>query len=550
MQKIIKRDVFWAIILFLCLLMLSFRFLFLWFITDDTSCIYASTKDPLKLFFDRDTYLLFNKMFYSPLLPLSFKLDFMLFRLNPVGYHIHNLLAAFLTGLMSYRVYRLYLPRFESWIGTFLFVLSYPVITNIGWITRKHYIWGTFFTLLSFYLFKKSEFKKGIYLFLLSNIFYLIALLFKEAFALLPAVIFVLADGRLKDKVLKSTPYLLILCAYLMLRFYIIGGLGGYIGVKIAHSMSDLIKNNIAQLNLFSSTIWGLKILFIIPVLLALFVLNIRVALAVIVIFLITTAPFLFLKTPAIADNYYTFYFPSKFMLPMIIFSGALSVLLQGSKTIKTKIPAFAIVLLLFVLQIEHARDSYAFIKQSAESYKGLTSEALNKSRGGDILIVHDDAIFYNYLYETILEIPEPANKNMGTTFTFNDPDIPWLLKHEYSGKIKYLYLKNRWVDMKKEMFSISRHDTNDSIPEPQIRVGSKGHFLSFAITDKREGIFYGVLKSTFSDRNIGFQSMPLPKDVPIKIGLTEGKEIVYLFYCAGNQCSRPLVLKPTGGSA
>lgn len=412
MQKIIKRDVFCAVILFLCLLILSFRFLFLWFITDDTSCIYASTMHPMKLFFDRDTYLLFNKMFYSPLLPLSFKLDFMFFGLNPVGYHIHNLLAAFLSGLMCYKIYRLYLPRFESWIGTFLFVLSYPVITNIGWITRKHYIWGTFFTLLSFYLFKKSESPKKYLLFLLSNIFYLIALLFKEAFAPLPAIIFVLADGRLKDMVLKTTPYLLILGAYLTLRFYIIGGLGGYIGVKIAHGMGDLIKNNIAQLNLFSSTTWGFKILFMVPILLVLFTLNRKITIVVIVIFLTTTSPFLFLKMPAIADSYYTFYFPSKFMLPMVIFSGAISFLLQSSKTIKTRILTFTIVFSLIVLQVNHARDSYAFLKQHAESYKRLTSEALNKNRDGDVLIVHDDAIFYNYLYETILETPESTDKN------------------------------------------------------------------------------------------------------------------------------------------
>lgn len=99
-------------------------------------------------------------------------------------------------------------------------------------------------------------------------------------------------------------------------------------------------------------------------------------------------------------------------------------------------------------------------------------------------------------------------------------------------------------------MHSISRHDIIDSIPEPQIKMGSTGHFLSFVITDRREGIFYGVLKTTFSDRNIGFQSMVLPKDVQIKIDLTKDKEIVYLFYCVGNQCSKPIVLKQDRGSA
>ncbi len=549
LDKFIKSNLFFVLGLFIALLLLSFKFLELWFMTDDSSCIYASKFSIVRLFFDRETYLIFNKMFYTPLLPIFFKLDFVFFELNPKGYHIHNMLAAFFTALIGYKVYRFYLPRIEGWIGTFLFLLSYPVITNIGWITRKHYIWGTCFTLLSFYLFKKFEFLKKYPLFLASNVCYLIALLFKEAFAPLPGIILVLADGRLKDRILKSIPYFLILGVYLVLRFYIIGGIGGYIGDKIEYNIVGLIKNSVIQLNLFSSAVWGFKILFIMPILFVLFALNKRSALIVTAIFIITISPFFFLKMPTNIDRYFIFYFPSKFMLPLFIVSGALSILLQVSKNLKTKLLIFSVVFFLFVLQVNQARDSYEFIRQNSESYKKLALESINRLQRGDILIVHNDAIFYNYLYETISEIAEMKNKNGGAIITFNDPDIQGLLNNEYSVRTKYLYLKDKWVDLKGGILLNQRYTINDSIHEPQIKVAIKNQFINFTISDRRDGIFYGVLKTIFSDKNISFQSMTLQKGVPVKVGLVEGKEIIYLFYCVGNQCSKPLVLKPKGRS-
>ena len=143
--------------LFCCLFLLSYKFFNLWFQPDDTSSMYAATKDILKLFFDRDTYLTTYKFFYTPLLPVAFKVDLTLFGLNPTGYHVTNLIAAFLCGIIGYKLNRLFMPRFESWAGTYLFLLSYPVITIVGWLSMTHYLWGTFFVLSSFYLFKKAE---------------------------------------------------------------------------------------------------------------------------------------------------------------------------------------------------------------------------------------------------------------------------------------------------------------------------------------------------------------------------------------------------------
>jgi hypothetical protein len=588
MEKILKDDLFWSAVLLISLFLLSFRFLTLWFMMDDTSNIYASSQNALKLIFDRDTYLFFNKMFYTPLLPISFKPDFMLFGLRPLGYHMHNMLAAFFTGLIGYKVYRLYLPRFESWAGTFLFVLSYPVITNIGWITRKHYLWGTFFILASFYFFKKSEgihndinrmsfpqakrvgnpsysmercrtsrndklygtyvvmYKRGLTMPLISYAFYLVALLFKEAFAPFPAVLFLLSEGLFRERVLKSIPYFLVLGFYLVLRFHIIGGLGGYIGSSPALEPVSLFKNYVAQLSVVSKTLWGIPLFLLTPVLLIMFLAKKPKAIMFALLLVLTTSPFLFLKAPSVTDAYYLFYFPSKFMLPLFIFSGAAASMHAYGKRRSEKILSLVFVCALLALQIMHARTSYAFLKESTESYKELTFGALTRNiQGRDVLIISPDAIFYNFFYGSYSSIAKSAEANLGTVVTIDNPDLFELLPGLHKGELDSVYRDGKWFEKDREKMTNTMFRMDSSIPKPCIETNLKGQFLSLIVTDNRNGSFYGALSSTFSQKNVAVRSMLLPKGVPLKLGLTKGSEVVYLFYCEGGRCSEPLVIRP-----
>ena len=546
MYKLLRSDAFLSLILFCSLLLFSLKFLNLWFTMDDTSCIYASTMSITDLLFNRNAYLLFNKMFYTPLLPVSFKLDFLLFGLNPLGYHLHSLLAAFLTGLIGYKVYRLYLPRFESWAGTFVFLLSYPVVTNIGWITRKHYLWGTFFFLLSFYSFRKAEAGNKWWLFPLSVASYFTALLFKEAFAALPAVIFIMASGGIRTRVLKSLPYLVILGLYFVMRFSILGGLGGNIGIVIPHTFSSIAGNYFLQMNLFSKAVWGLPAVFLPFLFLIVFIVNRRVSFALFILFLLLTSPFMFIKTPETVNSSYLIYFPSKMMLPLFLISGLLPVAFHYCRDIKIKIVSSFIAIFFFGMQCIHAPDSYAGIRQQGEYYKGFSLPVLERNiKGNDVLLVQEDAIFFNYFYGSHVKLN--PNELIGSVITLDNPDLLGLLSALRISKTEDIFIEGKWIDTNKRPDK-KRFSLSDAIVPPMASVSQHNNFLTFVVTDKREGEFYGALKTSYSSRNTSIQTARLSVNTPFKFGIVTGKDVVYLIYCnKDNLCSKPVILEPTG---
>jgi hypothetical protein len=63
--------------------------------------------------------------------------------------------------LMFYKFQRLYFSPFFSWTGAVVLASSLPVSFDIGWITRKHYLWGFFLVLTALYLFKRWEVNKN-----------------------------------------------------------------------------------------------------------------------------------------------------------------------------------------------------------------------------------------------------------------------------------------------------------------------------------------------------------------------------------------------------
>src|SRR4030043_1287166 len=79
-----------------------------WFLGDDTQWMWFSAVNPLwKIFFDSNTYLYINDANFTPMLGLSFKMDWSLFKMNPVGYNVHSLLLLFASSVMLYIFLRL-----------------------------------------------------------------------------------------------------------------------------------------------------------------------------------------------------------------------------------------------------------------------------------------------------------------------------------------------------------------------------------------------------------------------------------------------------------
>jgi len=557
-SKLLKHNALYALVLLLTLFCFSYKFLPLWFIFDDMMILRGSLNSIWGLLFDQETYLTAFKLFYTPLLFVSFRLDWILFELSPFGYHIHNLFAAFLAALIGYNVYRIYLPKLESWLATFLFSISYPVISDIGWITLRHYLWGTFFILLAFYLFKKYETASRRYLFFtLSIVSYLIAMLFKEAYAPFPAIIFLLAEGRFKKRVLCSLPFLMIFATYLFIRFHMIGSLGGYITPDKHITITNLINTLYTELKVFAGSTWGISPFSLLFVFFALFILDKRKMLVLFFLFLITLSPFLLLDVLHFEEEWFRIFFPGRIVLTLFVFSGTIILIPHlMERRWSVRIPGIVIILIVLGLQSIKASTSYEFISRNAQFYKTSTAEVMDRlSRGERVMLVGLPFGYYSNLY-AIYEKKKWTNRGWGKLVMTSSKDnlvVNDKLISEPDSQFTY----GEWHDVH-EMDRIELVEKKIFFPKidntfskPQVKVKMEKPFVQLKIEDKRTtGQFYIVLEtgvffpdSDFSDKNIRLYGAQLPMDKTTTLGLLKGENL-FIFYREGNLFSEPVVVR------
>lgn len=557
-SKLLRHNALYALVLLLTLFCFSYKFLPLWFIFDDMMIIRGSLNSIWGLLLDQETYLTAFKLFYTPLLFVSFRPDWILFELSPFEYHIHNLLAAFLVALMGYNVYRIYLPKLESWLGTFLFSISYPVISDIGWISLRHYLWGLFFILFAFYLFKKHEIAPRRYLlFALSMFSYLIAMLFKEAYAPFPAIIFLLTEGRFKKRVFCSLPFLVIFVSYLFIRFHMIGSLGGYITPDKHITITNLMNTLYTELKIFAGSTWGISPMFLLFVFFALFILDKRKMLVLFFLFLITLSPFLLLDVLHFEEEWFRIFFPGRIVLTLFVFSGTIILIPHlMERRWSMRVPGIVIILIVLGLQSIKATTSYEYINRNAQIYKKSTADVMNRlSRGENVILEGLPLGYYSNLY-AIHEKMKWTNSGWGKLVMTNSKDN--LVVHDkLTSEPDAQFIYGEWLNShgkdrigfgeKKIIFPKIEH----ALSKPQVNVKMKKPFVQLKIEDKRtKGQFYIVLEtgvffpdSDFSDRNIRLYGAQLPNDKTTTLGLLKGENL-FIFYREGSLFSEPVVVK------
>lgn len=521
-------------VLLLLLIFFSRPYLSSWFIIDDMSLIHAAaTKSSIGMLFDRETYLTFHQLFYTPLFPLLFKPDWFLFKLNPAGYHALNLTAVFLTSLMAYRVLRLYLPSLNAWAGTCLFSFSYPNITNIAWITRKHYIWGTFLILLSFYLFKKSEKTKNRLFFAGSLSAFFMALLLKEAFVTLPAAIFLLSSGGLKPRILKTMPYCLVLGVYVLLRYYFLGGLGGYIYIQtMAFDAFTFLLNGLEGLEYALSVIWGSSRLFLAAVF-VLLILTIRKSWIFVLLFFIWAGPFMILRFEK--GDFTQFYYPSKFTLAVFVVSSLVAFSLKMQNTGKLRnFLVIGIAGALLVLQVSSFYRARDYIDGTSGHFREVSGNIEKNIVRGNVFVVDVHPHFYNHFFELkrLLD-QEKWKKRLVTTDRFGIPVL-----EPYLRSSRYVFFNGTWHENGLHLppSSVGR----DSSPPPRLEIVRSPPFVEGRITDTSPGKYIVTELTYFSDSNILSQSIGVPRFMDMKIGLIRERNEVYVYRKSGDSFSSP----------
>jgi hypothetical protein len=557
-SKLLKHNALWALVLLLILFCFSYKFLSLWFIFDDMMDIRCSLNSILGLLLDRETYLTAHKLFYTPLLFVSFKLDWILFELSPFGYHMHNLFVAFLVALIGYNVYRIYFPKLESWLGTFLLSISHPVISDIGWITSRHYLWGVFFILLAFYLFKKSEASyKRYLLFALSMSSYLIAMLFKEAYAPFPAIIFLLTEGRFKKRVFCSLPFFMIFVSYLFIRFHMIGSLGGYITPNKQITITNLMNTLYTELKIFVESTWGISPIFLLFVFFALFIFDKRKMFVLFFLFLITLSPFLLLDVLHFEEEWFRIFFPGRILLTLFVFSGTIILIIHlMERRWSVRMPGIIIILIVLGLQSAKAYTSYEFISRNAQFFQTSTADVMNSLARGEKVILEGLPLgYYSNLY-AIYEKMKWTNREWGELVVTSSKDN-FVVSNKLISESDSQSIYGEWhnshemdrIELGEKKIFFPKID--NTLSKPQVKVEMEKPFVHLKIDDKRtKGQFYIVLEtgvffpdSDFSGKNIRLYGAQLPRDRTTTIGLLKGENL-FIFYREGSLFSEPVAVK------
>jgi hypothetical protein len=198
-----------------------------YFASDDTQWIwFSASKSVYKILFSPEDYRAISVSNFTPLLGLSFKVDWNLFGMNPEGYNIHNFLSLLAAGGVLYMFMRLFFSSFIALLGLILFFLNPVVLSAFSWSSTRHYIEGMICGLISLTLYVKAyrEAKVSV----MSGLFYLLSVLYKEVYIVLPFVAFVISKGAQTRRIRSIAPMFLGILLYVPWRLWILGGIGGY----------------------------------------------------------------------------------------------------------------------------------------------------------------------------------------------------------------------------------------------------------------------------------------------------------------------------------
>jgi hypothetical protein len=210
-----------------------------YFISDDIPWIwFAATKSIAQIFFSPVHYRAIIGSNFTPMLGISYKLDWLLFGMNPIGYYIHNLAAVFLAGAALFIFLRSYTNSPAAFTGAVLFVMSPVTLSVFGWCATRHYLEGMCFALISLYLFQKNG-KLGS-ISILGALSYLIASLYKEIYVVLPAIAFLISQGNIRERIRHTSALWIFFLVYVLWRLWILSGMGGYQSFRPLHLQSGI----------------------------------------------------------------------------------------------------------------------------------------------------------------------------------------------------------------------------------------------------------------------------------------------------------------------
>ncbi len=378
------ESIFTSLLLAIVTALFYYPLLGAWFLGDDTQWMWFSAVNPLwKIFFDSDIYLYINDANFTPMLGLSFKVDWTLFHMNPVGYNVHTLLSLWASSVMLYLFLRLFAGRISAFFGSLLFIVNPAAVAVVSCFSNRHYMEGMFWALLCLYLFFRNEKEGRLFFTFFSCVAYLLASLSKEVYLLLPAVMLLFVQDTFTERVKKILPFLLIVLAYLPWRWFMLGGsMGGY--YFIDWSMNSLFSNMKMAVMLPVLYVYGKywPVLLITALLISFMMLsksgNMRIfkkSLALYLLALLPVIPVMAIFLPSgPAGGRYAFHIST---LLIVLFSLAYHSFKDGKGVKILFLFSFLFTLMAFYEQSVHIRDAFVSDRKTSkeETVKFLSNE-------------------------------------------------------------------------------------------------------------------------------------------------------------------------------
>jgi Tfp pilus assembly protein PilF len=179
-------------------------------------------------FVSKETYAMDGDFtIYRPLRNVSYLIDYLLFGLNPLGFHTINLILHIQNIVLLAYLARLITGRNSVSIISATLFAFHPIQTEaVSWIKGRDDLIATFFYLASLTLYVKDD--KRNYLYWGSVASFALALFSKEAAITLPLVLFMYDQHFVKKKwVYRKTsyhPYIYVILLYLLARSIALAG--------------------------------------------------------------------------------------------------------------------------------------------------------------------------------------------------------------------------------------------------------------------------------------------------------------------------------------
>jgi len=165
----------------------------------------------------------FNAYLYRPVVSLSYKIDYMIYGLNPFGFHLTNIIINIANSiLIFFIIFYLFKDYNSAFFISILFSVFPPHFENVSWISGRTDLLALMFSLLAVLLFVKFIKTQNNILLYISQLIFFVSILSKEiSFLMIFLLIYYLfiKNDKLKKKIKVFSGYFIFILIYFILKF-------------------------------------------------------------------------------------------------------------------------------------------------------------------------------------------------------------------------------------------------------------------------------------------------------------------------------------------